>query len=223
MSATPWVTLAHILRPQGRRGEVIADLLTDFPEKFAERKRLFLLTQKEIPAPNTAPDTNPDPRPVQLEDFRLMPGRVVLKFAEIDSINEAETLRGLSVVIPAEERAPLDADSVYIDDLIGCSVFDLAPADGPILIGSITHVDRLGSNTDLLVVRRDDNPALTAEIPFVKAMLVRLDIPGRCIEMRLPAGLIDVNTPTKSAPSKSPRTKPPRPKTHPTKSKPAKS
>ena len=37
-----WVLLARIVRPQGRHGEVLADIFTDFPEHFAERKRLFL-------------------------------------------------------------------------------------------------------------------------------------------------------------------------------------
>lgn len=185
MPPSPWVTLAHIVRPQGRRGEVIADLLTDFPEKFAERKRLFL-------AP---PDESAEPRPVQLEDFRLTPGRVVLKFDGTDSITDAETLRGLNVVIPIEERAPLDPDSAYIDDLIGCAVYDHAPPGEPRLVGSIINVDRNTSGSDLFVVRRDDNPSLTAEIPFVKAMLVRLDIPNHRIDMRLPEGLLDINAP----------------------------
>jgi 16S rRNA processing protein RimM len=39
-----WVHLARIRRPQGRKGEVFADILTDFPEKFAERKQLWLLS-----------------------------------------------------------------------------------------------------------------------------------------------------------------------------------
>lgn len=193
MSPNPWVTLAHIVRPQGRRGEVLADLLTDFPERFAERKRLFLVP----------PDEKTEPRPVQLEEFRLMPGRVVLKFSGTDSINDAETLRGLDVVIPLEERAPLDPDSAYIDDLIGCSVYDNA-SGAPRLVGSIVHVDRQATVSDLLVVQREDNPALTAEIPFVKAMLVRLDIPNRRIDMRLPEGLLDLNLPAaKSRPAKS--------------------
>lgn len=189
MPPTPWVTLAHIVRPQGRRGEVIADLLTDFPQKFAERKRLFLAT----------PDEKSEPRPVQLEEFRLMPARVVLKFTAIDSINDAETLRGLNVVIPLEERAPLDPDSVYIDDLIGCAVYDNSPGT-PRLIGSIVHVDRQATVSDLLVVQREDNPGLTAEIPFVKAMLVRLDLPNRRIDMRLPQGLLELNMPAAKAP-----------------------
>ena len=40
---SPWAVLAHVRRPQGRKGEVFADILTDFPEKFAERRRLWLV------------------------------------------------------------------------------------------------------------------------------------------------------------------------------------
>ncbi len=168
---------------------MIADLRTDFPEKFAERKRLFLAST----------DETADPRPVRLETYRLTPDRVVLKFAGIDSIEAAESVRGLDIVIPAEQRAPLDPDSAYIDDLVGCAVYDHAPAE-PRLIGSVVSVDRNATSSDLLVVRREDDSALTAEIPFVKAMLVRLDIPNRRIEMRLPEGLLDINAPSNSRP-----------------------
>lgn len=202
MPPSPWVSLAHIVRPQGRRGEVIADILTDFPEKFAERTRLFLAPPDKSASRDHARDLNDELRPVQLEDFRLMPGRVVLKFSGIDSISDAETLRGLNVVIPIEERAPLEGDAAYIDELIGCSVFDTASGSEPLLVGEIIHVDSQATNADLLVIRRQDNPELTAEIPFVKAMLVRLDIPGRRIEMRLPQGLLDINAPASSRPAK---------------------
>jgi 16S rRNA processing protein RimM len=44
-----WVWLARIRRPQGRKGEVFADVLTDFPEKFAERRRLWLIADPDSP------------------------------------------------------------------------------------------------------------------------------------------------------------------------------
>ncbi len=185
MSPSPWVTLAHIVRPQGRRGEVIADLLTDFPEKFANRRHLFLASA----------NGKAEPRPVELEDFRLMHNRVVLKFFGVESISDAETLRGLDVVIPEEERTPLDPDAAYIDDLIGCSVFDHASGE-PRLIGAIIAVDRQATASDLLVVRSEDKPDLTIDVPFVKAMLLQLDVPNRRIDMRLPEGLIELNAPS---------------------------
>jgi 16S rRNA processing protein RimM len=201
----PWVILAHIVRPQGRKGEILAELWTDFPEKFAERKRLFLLADD--------PSSALAPREMQLEDFRPMQDRVVLKFAGIDSIEQAESLRGLNVAIPHQERAPLEEDSAYISDLIGCQLYDASPQPSgqPRLIGVIAGVDRAATNTDLLIVERvpehapdeaGQATATRAEIPFVKAFLDRLDIAGRRVEMRLPAGLLEINAPAPRRPER---------------------
>ncbi len=196
MSSSPWVTLAHVVRPQGRRGEVIAELLTDFPEKFSERRHVFLTRDA---ASETAP------REMELTGYRLAHNRVVLHFAGIDSIDAAEALRGYDVVIPESERAPLDEDAAYISDLIGCEVWDAASGER---IGAVQSVDREASHVDLLVVERDGGQR--AEIPFVKAFLAKLDVPGKRIEMRLPEGLLEIN-----AGSATPReTKTPRTKKH---------
>ncbi len=169
------MVVARLVRPQGRHGEILADLLTDFPERFAERKRLFLL------APKAAA------RPLELEDHWLHQGRVVLKFAGVDSINDAETLRGLEVAIPQAERAPLDDDAVYISDLIGCALVDSRTGAK---VGAIADVDREASATPLLVVEAPSGEVL---VPFVKAFAPKIDLAARQIEMRLPEGLLDLN------------------------------
>jgi 16S rRNA processing protein RimM len=191
MRPTSWVGLAHIVRPQGRNGEVIADILTDFPEKFAERRRVFLAAEGS--------GGQSSPREITLEKFRLHQQRVVLKFAGIGSIEDAETLRGLDVVIPAEERAALDEDSAYISDLMGCAVIDTSLPAEPRRLGVIVDVDRGATSTDLLVVQPDDEEAGLVEIPFVKAFLVKLDVANRRIEMRIPSGLLELNLPPKHA------------------------
>ena len=185
MPTSPWVTLAHIVRPQGRRGEVIAELLTDFPEKFAERRHVFLTRDAASDAA---------PREMELAGYRLAHNRVVLHFAGIDSIDAAEMLRGLDVVIPESERAPLDQDAAYISDLIGCDVWDEAAGQR---VGIVQDVDRQASHVDLLVV--DCENGQRAEIPFVKAFLVKLDTTGKRITMRLPEGLLEINASTATA------------------------
>ena len=186
MTEEKWVLLARLVRPQGRKGEVLAELLTDFPEKFQERKRVFLL-----PAAGRKPA---DPREIQLENHWLHKGRVVLKFAGIDSINDAETLRGLDVAIPPEERAALTEDEVYISDLIGCHVFAGTPlAD----IGEITDVDTDSTSVPLLELRGARQDEIL--IPFAKAYLTKVDIPSKRIEMNLPEGLLEVNSPLSEA------------------------
>ena len=178
-SSESWVILARLVRPQGRHGEILADLLTDFPERFAERKRLFLLASEL---------SQESLRETTLENHWLHKGRVVLKFAGVDSIGEAEALRGLLVAIPRSERAALAEDSLYIGDLIGCEVADLSQS--PTSIGVVTDFD---SEAGLLQVKTPDSDE--ALIPFAKAYLVMLDLVGKRIEMRLPEGLLEINAP----------------------------
>ena len=187
VSADPdkWTLLAKIVRAQGRRGEVLAELMTDFPERFADRRRLFLLAPRSEKA-----------RDIQLEEHWLPQGknagRVVLKFAGVDSIGDAEVLRDFEVVIPREERAPIDEDTQYIGDLIGCSLVDIAN-DAERTVGVVEDVDRPDQMTPMLVVRRHDGDEML--VPFARAYLRRIDIAAKRIEMALPAGLTSLNAP----------------------------
>jgi 16S rRNA processing protein RimM len=177
-TGAPWTILARLVRPQGRRGEIVADLLTDFPERFADRRCLFLVpseTSKTIV------------REAALENHWLHRGRIVLKFSGVDSINEAAALRGLLVAVPATERAELSDDSIYVGDLIGCTIIDLNA--GSAAIGVIKDVD---TDASLLAVASPKGEVL---IPFAKAYLVTMDVAGKRIEMRLPAGLLEINAP----------------------------
>jgi 16S rRNA processing protein RimM len=184
--APSWLLVARLVRPHGRKGELIADVLTDFPEGFHSRHRLYLMPPGRI---GTAP------REVEVENFWFQRSRIVLKFQGVDSINEAENLRGFGVAIPAEARMPAEAGAAYVCDLVGCHVIDLNSAGGD--VGEIVDVDRGSSSTDLLVVRRGGGQAAKREtlIPFVKDYLVRIDTEGRRVEMRLPEGLLEINAP----------------------------
>jgi 16S rRNA processing protein RimM len=182
METQPWVVIAHLVRPQGRSGELIAEILTDFPERFSERRHLFLLS----------PDGKSS-RPVELEAHWLHKGRIVFKFFGVNSISDAEALRGFDVAIPRDQRAPLEADSVYIEDLLGCHIIDIGPVNAGD-IGPIAGVDRETTSTPLLVV----HPAGSKEellVPFAKAYLKKIDLEQKRIEMSLPEGLLTVNTP----------------------------
>jgi len=183
-AADPWVWLARIRRPQGRKGEVFADLLTDFPEKFAERKRLWLVPEKEADQATG--------REIELADYWLHKGGIVLHFAGIDSIGDADTLSGLMVVIPQAERTKLDEDEVYIADLIGCALVDVATGS-PVIVGTIAEVDRSAGPVALLVVEGAAGEIL---IPFAKSFLRQIDLKAKRVEMALPAGLVELNSPS---------------------------
>jgi 16S rRNA processing protein RimM len=187
-----WVWLARIRHPQGRKGEVFADILTDFPEKFAERKRLWLLPDSAAKSATSAASALP--REVELIAHWLHKGGIVLHFAGVDSISAAETLKGLIVAIPRAERAALDEDEVYTGDLIGCALIDVAGAK-PVTVGEIEGVDRTVGPVALLVVRGATGEVL---IPFAKSYLRKIDLKARCVEMALPEGLVELNAPGKA-------------------------
>jgi 16S rRNA processing protein RimM len=179
---TGWVLLARVVRPQGRRGEVLADFFTDFPETFTDRKRLFLRS----PAPGAALTET------TIQSHWLHKGRVVLKFAQVDSIEDAEKLRGCEVVVPQDERQPLEEDAVYVSDLIGMAVVDVSPG-GSGTAGEIIDVEPEGAGPALLVIRTGSGEERL--IPFVRAFLRRIDSAGRRLEMELPAGLLAMQAP----------------------------
>src|SRR3954467_2446284 len=114
-----FITIARVAKTQGRHGEVAAELHTDFPEKFAERKKLFALSG------------DGERRELQLEDFWPHKSYVVLKFAGVESITDAEALVGCELQVPREQRAALEAGA-YVSDLVGCEVLDQGRAIGTV-------------------------------------------------------------------------------------------
>jgi 16S rRNA processing protein RimM len=192
MASTGRVWLARIKRTQGRKGEVFAEILTDFPEKFAERRKLWLLRDPDV-ASKSGADENP--REVELVHQWLHKGGVVLHFAGVDSISAAEELAGRIVAIPQEERAKLDADEVYIGDLIGCVLVDVAGAE-EVAVGEIEDVDRSAGPVAILVVRGKSADEIL--IPFAKVYLRRVDVEAKRVEMALPEGLVELNRPERS-------------------------
>ena len=193
----PWVLLARVLRPQGRKGEVLAELFTDFPERFHDHPTVWLATNGF--AENSAAPDGGAPRQSEVKSHWLPvgrnAGRIVLHFAHIDSINDAEKLSGLEVVVPISERLPLDQGAAYISDLIGCTV-----KDGEAVLGTVEDVQfpttpdgsrRLDDAAPLLTVTSSDGFEIL--IPFAKAYLVGIDTDSKSIRMSLPEGLVELN------------------------------
>jgi 16S rRNA processing protein RimM len=194
-----WITVAHLLRPQGRKGELLAELLTDFPERFETHKQVYL-------APPGFTGTAAEARTAEVVAFWLPvgrnEGRIVLHLAGSDSIESAEKLMGLDVLIPEAERPELDDDANYVSDLIGCTVYDLGsdPTCGlEVAIGIVSDIQfpttpdgarRLEEAAPLLEVE-----GLAGEeilIPFAKHFLISVDVAAKKILMRLPNGLLEI-------------------------------
>ena len=176
-----FVLLARLIRPQGRHGELIAEILTDFPQRFTDRKKVWLLS----------PEAASVSREAEVEHSWLHKGRIVLKLAGVDSIDQATVLSGWQVAVPREQRVPLTDDSVYIDDLIGCRVIDEAAEATD--LGPVLDIARgEAGSADLLVLRQGKDELL---IPFAKRYIVQIDLAARTLHMRLPDGLTTLNAP----------------------------
>ncbi len=170
-----FITIARVLRPQGRKGEVAAELHTDFPQRFAQRRRLFALA------------ADGSRRELQLENYWPHKGRMILKFRGVDTISAAEQLIGAEVQIPRQERVPLEGQAAYIGDLVGCTVWD-----GAQHIGRIVDVQFGAGDAPLLVV---DSGGKEILLPFAEEYLRRIDVDARRVDMSLPEGMFDLDAP----------------------------
>jgi 16S rRNA processing protein RimM len=137
--------------------------------------RLFALTE------------NSGRRELRLEGLWPHKEWLVLKFAGIDSISDAETLLGCDVQVPASERAQLEPGWTYISELVGCLVFNRDRE-----IGKLEDVQFGAGEAPLLIVK---SAAGSYEIPFAEAYLKGVDLKSKRIEMALPEGLLEVNAP----------------------------
>ena len=183
-----YITLARVLKTQGRRGEVAVEVHSDVPDRFVEGMRLLAL------------DDAGQRRELEVEEFWPHKGHLVLKFAGIDSISDAEMLLRCELQVPRSERAELEQGWTYISDLTGCTVFD-----GDREIGQIQGVEFGAGEAPLLIVskaQRDESLAKQGgkgeqpyEIPFAEAYLLSVDPKAKRVRMRLPDGMLEVNAP----------------------------
>jgi len=173
------VTIARVLRPHGRHGEVAAEILTDFP------KRVTTLTAAALW------DGHSPPRPVGVRSCWLSQsrgGQAIFHFEGSNSISDAKKLTGLEVQIPFSDRMPLPGGSYYVTDLMGCEVWETGTFLGRVHEVQFTGEDVAG--TPLLVI---DAPQGEVLIPFAQEICVRIDTAARRIEVVLPDGLRNLN------------------------------
>lgn len=177
------VTLARILRPRGRKGEVAAEILTDFPERLAGLRAAWLW------------DGRLPPRRVAVRACWLHSGKAIFHFEGCDSILEAGRLRGLYVQVPLAERQPLPPGRYYVGDLTGCEVWE-ATGDAPAAwtrLGVVRDVQFTGQEVPgapLLIV---ETPRGELLVPLAEEICRRIDPAARRIEVRLPEGLRELN------------------------------
>ena len=171
------VTLARILRPRGLRGEVVAEILTDFPERLPKLREVWLAGGRSAP------------RRVRVQRCWLSPsrgGQAIFHFADINSIEDTESLRGLEVQVPIEQRVRLGAGSYFVGDLVGCEVWEAGASSA---LGSVRDVEFPGG-APLLAVNTNEGEVL---VPLAAEFCLHIDVKAKRIDVTLPEGLRDLN------------------------------
>ncbi len=170
-----FVGIARIVKARGLKGEVKAELLTDFPERFAERERLRIQRDERVYW-------------VRLDSYWFHNQQIILKFSGRDRPEQVEELIGGAVQITQEERVELPAGTYYDSDLAGCTVKENAQ-----LVGTVKEVFKPGPDVTNLVVTGVQGEEIM--IPMVDKFIREVDIERRVIRVSLPPSLKDVATP----------------------------
>jgi 16S rRNA processing protein RimM len=192
-----WVQVARIIRPRGNKGEVLAELFTDFSARLSSLLQIYLRGPQG------------EPRVVGLQNFwvdRNHPEHGIFHFEGCASIDAAEKLRGLDVLLPIADRVKLPAGKYFVSDLIGCTVFEnrleeaklsspaCAMEQAPRVVGTVRDVFFPGegtAGTPLLQVQTAEGELL---VPLAEDICRSIDVAARRIDVTLPEGLSDLNT-----------------------------
>jgi 16S rRNA processing protein RimM len=165
------VAVAKIVKPRGLRGEVLADVLTDFPNRFEGLENVIAVL------------TDGTQADLKIEDFWFQKDRIVLRFAGFDSIESAETLRGVEICVPESSASKLGEGEFFDWQLVGCEVETV----GGERIGTVREIMRPGG-TEILVVENGEREFL---IPFAEAICPDVDIEKKKIRVDPPEGLLE--------------------------------
>jgi 16S rRNA processing protein RimM len=171
---TQWVTVAVLGKTRGNRGEVTAEPFSSKPERYQCLRQVYLFGSGQ---------------PVQVEEAWFHGGVLIFKFAGINTISDAEQLRGAEVRIPLGERAPLEVGEYFQSDLVGCEVLERRTGES---LGRV--VDWADAGSGLLVLESG------ALIPFARSICVSIDTARKRIEVELPEGLKELRVEGKKAP-----------------------
>ena len=164
------VAIAKIAKPRGLKGELIADLLTDFPDRF------------EGLVDVTAVAENGERRELKIEKAWCQNERIVLKFEGVDSVEAAEEWRNAEICVSESDAVRLESDEFYDWQLADCKVVTVDGTD----LGKVREVMRAGGNENLVV--EGEREYL---VPFASSICIEVDIENKKIVVDPPEGLLE--------------------------------
>lgn len=169
------IIVARALRTRGLKGELVAEVLTDFPERFEHVSKL------------SGVGPGGEQEQLELESYWFQNDRMVLKFTGYDSIESAKALVGYQFGLPEAERVELAEGEFYDWELEGCLVENkLGEA-----IGKVREVMRTGG-VELLVIQIKDDGRQEVFVPMAQSIVVEINIATKRIVVDPPEGLLDL-------------------------------
>jgi 16S rRNA processing protein RimM len=177
-----YVTVALILRPHGIKGEVAAEILTDFPERLKTLAKVDLYDPKLHTVANGV-----SVRSCWLSQSRG--GQAIFHFEGTNSIDEAKVLVGREVQIPLTERVALSDGHYYVSDLVGCEVVTQLGQS----LGRVKEVQFIGEQQDGTPNLAVASPNGEVLIPLAQDICVNIDTAARRVTVSLPEGLLGLN------------------------------
>lgn len=167
------IVVAHVVKTRGLRGEVVADLLTDFPDRFEKLKSLIGISSSD------------EKRSLQIEEQWFHGKRLVVKFAGFDSVDQAKELVNYDLAVPADDRIELPNDTFYEWELTGCRVETIDGRE----IGKVAGVMHTGGVEMLSVVDETGRDRL---IPMAGDIVIEIDKDQKLIRIDPPEGLLEL-------------------------------
>ena len=167
------VLVGRISRTHGHRGAVIVHPDTDFPEaRFVPGAKVWMVRAGR-------------PSEVTIVDAWFHNGRAVVTLEGVDSMNDAELLRGAELRVPEGSLQPLPEGAFYHFQLVGC---DVATIEGD-TVGTVRAVEGEAGNHRLSIASEGGEIL----VPLVTSICVAIDVAAKRIVIDPPAGLLDVN------------------------------
>lgn len=179
------VSVGRVVRPHGVRGELLVELLTDNPERFAPGSELLVAARAAAGEFEQEAAGAPDPFPrLRVAASRPHKGALLVHFEGIDGRDAAEGWRGAELSVERARVPPPEPGTYYHFQLVGCRCRDRRAGE----LGEVVEVVEDGGGL-LLVV---DDGRRRLPVPFVRGFLVAVDVEAGTIELDLPEGLIEV-------------------------------
>lgn len=165
-----FLEVGQIVNTFGIKGFVKVNPFTDDISRFDKLNKVYIKNKS-------------DKKELEIEEVKYHKNMVLLKFKNIDKIEDAENLRNSYILIDRKEQKPLDKDTYYIVDLLGLEVY----TDENKLLGKLEDIYNTGSN-DIYVVK--DELGKQILLPAIKDVIKEIDMEGKKIVVHVLNGLI---------------------------------